>query len=592
MTELAQPMPRCEAGPLPRARPVWYLAARSTRAGERLLTADDAEDGAGRGPVRLPRPCLRGPLGRAHHRRQGHGRLRRPLSLRAVTGRPCSTTSRRFAAGRRGRPHRLRGHHRLPTSAERWAHDARPRRVRRSRSATSSRASGSPAPTTSTAATVHASPPRRWTSTPSSGRGTSRARLRRAGGRDHGRAGAGRRLARAGPRGPARRGAGAQRRRTSPLPARGASSAPTQHCGQGLQSAQHGVPDRARARRRRTCSTAGARSPTHPSGRVAPHPRVPAAAGPRHRRQRARRRRDVGRARRADQGRATCSSCRRTTCSPPPRSCARWPRSRPGHPVTRSFSAAYWRGGDERVEGMLFRPQFFDKLVAWGGERTIRSAQKYVGPGFELVAFDPKTSISLIGREAFESDAALADVAERAAADATLMNQQACASSRFQFVEGSDRRRSTATARCCSERLGVERPTASVGRSPAARRSCARRSTACAAWSRLLPGLGRLRGHGRGDPLRRAGGLPPRRPDRQRRPGRRPGRGGRLAPTWRPRPSVSTRPRARPSCATRWRPPACSAWSTSARPVACETGLPHDGFYPLQRFVRWVNDEG
>jgi len=23
-----------------------------------------------------------------------------------------------------------------------------------------------------------------------------------------------------------------------------------------------------------------------------------------------------------------------------------------------------------------------------------------------------------------------------------------------------------------------------------------------------------------------------------------------------------------------------------------EVGLPHDGFYPLQRFVRWVNDEG
>ena len=23
-----------------------------------------------------------------------------------------------------------------------------------------------------------------------------------------------------------------------------------------------------------------------------------------------------------------------------------------------------------------------------------------------------------------------------------------------------------------------------------------------------------------------------------------------------------------------------------------EVGLPHDGFYPLHRFVRWVNDEG
>jgi len=26
--------------------------------------------------------------------------------------------------------------------------------------------------------------------------------------------------------------------------------------------------------------------------------------------------------------------------------------------------------------------------------------------------------------------------------------------------------------------------------------------------------------------------------------------------------------------------------------VAFETGISHDGFYPLQRFVRWVNDEG
>lgn len=36
----------------------------------------------------------------------------------------------------------------------------------------------------------------------------------------------------------------------------------------------------------------------------------------------------------------------------------------PDHPLIRSFSAAYWRGGDAKVEGMLFRPQFFDKLVA------------------------------------------------------------------------------------------------------------------------------------------------------------------------------------------------------------------------------------
>ena len=31
------------------------------------------------------------------------------------------------------------------------------------------------------------------------------------------------------------------------------------------------------------------------------------------------------------------------------------------------------RGGDAKVEGLLFRPQFFDKLVAWGGDAAIRS---------------------------------------------------------------------------------------------------------------------------------------------------------------------------------------------------------------------------
>src|SRR5207344_3060477 len=53
----------------------------------------------------------------------------------------------------------------------------------------------------------------------------------------------------------------------------------------------------------------------------------------------------------------------------------------PDHPLVRSFSAAYWRGGDAKVEGLLFRPQFFDKVVAWGGASTIQSAKQYIGPG-------------------------------------------------------------------------------------------------------------------------------------------------------------------------------------------------------------------
>jgi hypothetical protein len=108
----------------------------------------------------------------------------------------------------------------------------------------------------------------------------------------------------------------------------------------------------------------------------------------------------------------------------------------PDHPVTRSFSAAYWRGGDEAVEGTLYRAQFFDKLVAWGGEGTIRGVGKYVGPGFELVAFDPKTSVSLIGREALADEETTRVAAALAADDVMPYNQEACVCSRFQFVEG------------------------------------------------------------------------------------------------------------------------------------------------------------
>jgi hypothetical protein len=109
----------------------------------------------------------------------------------------------------------------------------------------------------------------------------------------------------------------------------------------------------------------------------------------------------------------------------------------PNHPVTRSFSAAYWRGGDESVEGHILRSQYYDKLVVWGGDAAVRHAMKYAAPGFEIVSFDPKVSISLIGREAFGSPETIARAAEAAAADVVAFNQDACSCARFQFVEGS-----------------------------------------------------------------------------------------------------------------------------------------------------------
>ncbi len=133
----------------------------------------------------------------------------------------------------------------------------------------------------------------------------------------------------------------------------------------------------------------------------------------------------------------------------------------PDHPVLRSMSAVYWRGGDAQVEGVLYRSQYFDKLVAWGGGAAIENAAKYVAPGFQLISFDPKVSMAVIGAEAFASEATLAEVAELAATDATVYNQDACVAARHVFVEGTVEQ---ADAFCAllHERLGVDRRFASA----------------------------------------------------------------------------------------------------------------------------------
>ncbi|HTH26892.1 MAG TPA: acyl-CoA reductase [Sphingobium sp.] len=131
------------------------------------------------------------------------------------------------------------------------------------------------------------------------------------------------------------------------------------------------------------------------------------------------------------------------------------------HPVVRSMSAIYWRGGDESLERTIYRPQYFDRIVAWGGGDAIDNVIRYLGPGLQLVSFDPKSSISMVGPEGFESDEVIAQIAEQAAADVTIYNQEACLASRFIFVEGE---RAGIEKFCAKlqERLGVDRDYASA----------------------------------------------------------------------------------------------------------------------------------
>jgi hypothetical protein len=107
------------------------------------------------------------------------------------------------------------------------------------------------------------------------------------------------------------------------------------------------------------------------------------------------------------------------------------------HPIVQSMSAVYWRGGDEKTESILLRPQYFDKIVGWGGGDAINNLIKYTGPGLQLISFDPKTSISMVGKEAHASEEAQELAADLASADVMTLNQEACVASRFQFVEGT-----------------------------------------------------------------------------------------------------------------------------------------------------------
>jgi hypothetical protein len=259
----------------------------------------------------------------------------------------------------------------------------------------------------------------------------------------------------------------------------------------------------------------------------------------------------------------------------------------PGHPLTKSFSAVYWKGGDQSVEGRLFRPQFFDKLVAWGGEASIRSAVRHIGPGFELVSFDPKSSISLIGREALESAEVTQQVADLAAADATISNQQACVSSRFQFVEGG----LEDVDRFCAElqsRLGLERQSASSQPWPT---SSALREEIDGL--REMSELYRVWGNysGAGVVIRSDEPVEFYPDGKVVNVVRVPSLESALRYVNVATQTVGIYPAERKEALRNSLAAAGVQRVVSLGRALTQYGLPHDGFYPLQRFVRWVNDE-
>lgn len=111
----------------------------------------------------------------------------------------------------------------------------------------------------------------------------------------------------------------------------------------------------------------------------------------------------------------------------------------PDHPITRHLSVAYWRGGDTALEEKLYQPHNVEKIIAWGGFASVKHVTRYIQPGLELISLDPKRSISVIGKEVFESKENMEEVAVRLASDFGGNNQVGCVNARVVYVQsGTD----------------------------------------------------------------------------------------------------------------------------------------------------------
>src|SRR6202044_3469865 len=86
-----------------------------------------------------------------------------------------------------------------------------------------------------------------------------------------------------------------------------------------------------------------------------------------------------------------------------------------------------------------YQPQHIEKIGAGGGLASVKPVTRYIQPGLELIALDPKRSATIIGAEAFADEDMMREVARRAATDIGVANQEGCANARVIYVlSGTD----------------------------------------------------------------------------------------------------------------------------------------------------------
>lgn len=103
----------------------------------------------------------------------------------------------------------------------------------------------------------------------------------------------------------------------------------------------------------------------------------------------------------------------------------------PDHPITRSLSIFFWKGGDEQIEKPVM--EMSDVMCVWGGENAVMKIKPKVPFRTEYIEFGPKTSLSIIDLSKVEN---IDNAAARFASDVSIYNQEACFSPLNAFFIG------------------------------------------------------------------------------------------------------------------------------------------------------------
>jgi len=128
----------------------------------------------------------------------------------------------------------------------------------------------------------------------------------------------------------------------------------------------------------------------------------------------------------------------------------------PDHPVVKSMSAIYWRGGMNGLSAAL-SSAVFQPHHRWGGGSAIDNGIRYLSPGLQLVSFDPKNFyLDESDRRVSVSDRFIDDVAEAAAIDVSTFNQEAWSRQPL-YLRRDDRAGVEKFCARLQQRLGVDR---------------------------------------------------------------------------------------------------------------------------------------